>query len=118
MGTRVFRSQPADIDSFSLAEWGDDLGRDASGRERKLDFVLQVVIPAESLFFGSVGVHDGFVLDTFFANAILARLGQEKLDSMISASGSQTSASVYLLKTLSIRSQSWSSCSCRTLFLA
>jgi hypothetical protein len=80
LGTRVFRSQPPDIDCFSLAERGDDLGSDASRREGKLDFVLQVVIPAESLFFGSIGVHDGFVVDAFFANAILARLGQEKLD--------------------------------------
>jgi hypothetical protein len=57
--TGVFRCQPANLDRFSLAERGDDLGRDASSREGKLDFVLQVVVPAESLFFGSVGSLQG-----------------------------------------------------------
>lgn len=80
VGTRVFRSQTPDIDYFSLSERGDEFGRDASRREGKLDFVLQVVIPAECLLFGPIGVHDGFVVDAFFTNAILARLGQEKLD--------------------------------------
>jgi hypothetical protein len=47
-----------------------------------LDFVLQVVIPAESLFFRPIGVDDGFVVDAFFADAVLAQLGHGVLDSM------------------------------------
>jgi hypothetical protein len=80
----IFRRQGADFDRFPLAERRDHLGRDTSGREGKLDFVLQVVIPAESLFFRSIGIDDGFVVDSFFANPVLARLGQEVLDSMAS----------------------------------
>ena len=63
-----------------FAERGDDLGRDAPSRERKLDFVLQVVVPAESLFFGSVGVDDDFIVDSFFADTILAQFGHVVLD--------------------------------------
>ena len=80
LGTGIFRGEPADLDGFSLAERGDDLGRDASSREGKLDFVLQVVVPAESLFFGSVGVDDDFIVDSFFADTILARFGHVVLD--------------------------------------
>ena len=82
VGTGIFRRQAADFDRFSLAEWRDYLGPDAPGREGKLEVVLQVAIPAQSLFFRPVGVDDGLVVDAFFANAILARLGQEGLDSM------------------------------------
>jgi hypothetical protein len=81
VGTGIFRRQAGDFDRFSLAERRDHLGYDTPSREGKLDFVLQVVIPATSLFFGSIGVDDDFVVDAFFADAVPARLGRGVLDS-------------------------------------
>jgi hypothetical protein len=52
VGTGIFRGQAADFDGFSLAERRHGLGRDASRRERKLDFILQVVVPAQNLSSG------------------------------------------------------------------
>src|SRR6201981_2434262 len=48
VGTGIFRCQAADLDPSPLAEGRDYFGGHAPSRERKLDFVLQVVVPAES----------------------------------------------------------------------
>jgi hypothetical protein len=76
------------------------------------------------------------IVDSFFAAAVLAALGHvvpirrlvklsihrlgpcSHTSSIRARSPAQASASVYLLKTASMRSHSWSNCSCRTLFLA
>ena len=59
------------------------LDDDAPSRERKLDFVLQVVVPAECLFLGPVGIDDDFIVDSFFADTILAQFGHVVLDSSL-----------------------------------
>ena len=48
VGTGIFWCQAADLDRFPLAEWRDYFGGHAPSRERKLDFVLQVVVPARA----------------------------------------------------------------------
>lgn len=58
-----------------LRSGGDCFDGDAPGREGKLNFVFQVVIPAEGLFFWPIGVHDGLVVDAFFADAVFAQFG-------------------------------------------
>jgi hypothetical protein len=60
VGTGIFRCQAADLDRFPLAERRDYFGSHAPSRERKLDFVLQVVVPAESLFFWPIRIDDNF----------------------------------------------------------
>src|SRR5215467_3222520 len=94
VGTRIFRHQPENFGRFSLAEWRHHPGRDAAGRERELDVALQIVVPAESLFFGSVGINNDFVVDSFFTNAALAQLGHGVLDSMIHQSAGPSSSSM------------------------
>ena len=84
VGTGIFRCEAADFDRFSLAERRDYFGGDATGCEGKPDLVLQIVIPAERLLFGPVGINNDFVVNSFFANAVLVRLGQEVLDSKVS----------------------------------
>ena len=79
--TGIFRCQAADVDRFPLAERRDYFGGHAPSRERKLDFVLQVVVPAESLFFWPIRIDDNFIVDSFFADAVLAQLGHVVLDS-------------------------------------
>src|SRR6516162_9823896 len=70
VGTGIFWCQPEDFSCFSFAEWRNWFGRDASGREGKLDLFLQVVVPAKSLLFRSIGVNDDFVMDSFFTNTV------------------------------------------------
>jgi hypothetical protein len=48
------------------AEQRNHLGRTPPGRKGKLDFVLRVVAPAESLFFRAIDIDDGFVPDPLF----------------------------------------------------
>jgi hypothetical protein len=64
-----------------LAERRDYFGGHAPSRERKLDFVLQVVVPAESLFFWPIRIDDNLIVNSFFADAVLAQLGHVVLDS-------------------------------------
>jgi hypothetical protein len=79
--TGVFRCQAADLDRFPLAERRDYFGGHAPSRERKPDLALQVVVPAESLFFWPIRVDDDFIVDSFFAEAALAQLGHVVLNS-------------------------------------
>jgi len=60
----------SDFDDLSLSEWRDDLGSEALGLEGEPHFVFQVVIPAQSLLFRSVSVHDGFVVDSVFPDRV------------------------------------------------
>src|SRR5262249_31610973 len=71
VGTGMFRRQAEDFERLFFAEWRAYFGSNAPGREGKLDWVLQVVVPAESLFFRSIGVNDDFVMDSFLAHAVL-----------------------------------------------
>src|SRR5215467_1798999 len=112
VSTGIFRRQAEDLDRISFAEWRDYFGSNSPGGEGKLDLVLQVVVPAESLFFRSIGVDDDFVMDSFLAHAVLSQLGHGySIRGLTRTSMAQASASVYLRKTPSMRSQSWSSCS-------
>ena len=83
VGTGILGRQAADFDRFSFTERGDHLGRHAPYREGERDFVLQVVIPAQGLLFGPISVDDGFVVDSFFANAVFSRLGHSEFDAMM-----------------------------------
>lgn len=66
VGTRILRREVSDVGRFSFAKRSHYFGSYAPSRERKPDFVLQVVISAESLLFWSIrvddDVHCGFVL--------------------------------------------------------
>ncbi len=74
-GARIFGRQAEGFDGFSLAERRHHLGCNAASRERETDFVVQVVIPAESLLFRPIGVDDDFIVDSFLAEAVSLGLG-------------------------------------------
>jgi hypothetical protein len=69
--TQKQKPRAVDFDSFTFAERRHHLGRDAAGGEGEPDFVLEVVIPAQSFLFRTIGVDDDFVVDSFLANAVL-----------------------------------------------
>ena len=66
----VVRRHAYNLDGFTFPERRDDLGSPARCLERETDFVFQVVMPPHHLLFRSVGVHDGFVVNTVFPDRV------------------------------------------------
>src|SRR5437870_29693 len=69
-GAGFFGSHTSDFDLFSFEEGRNRLDGDTLGLERESDFVLQVVIPAHGLLLRSIGIHDGFVLDSGLSHGV------------------------------------------------
>src|SRR6266571_1442497 len=59
-------SHSHDLDFLSRFQWRNRAANDAAGRKRKLQGVVEIVIPAHRLLFRTVGVHDNFHVDTLF----------------------------------------------------
>src|SRR6266581_4675671 len=59
-------SHSHDLDFLSRFQWRNRAANEAAGRKRKLQGVVEIVIPAHHLLFRTVGVHNNFHVDTLF----------------------------------------------------
>src|SRR6266568_5194095 len=59
-------SHSHDLDFLSRFQWRNRAANEAAGRKRKLQGVVEIVIPDHHLLFRTVGVHNNFHVDTLF----------------------------------------------------
>src|SRR5947209_16521439 len=58
---------PHHVDLITDAQWRGRTPGDAGGQEGELQMLLQVVIPADRLLLGPIGINDDLHMDTLFA---------------------------------------------------
>src|SRR6185312_11635655 len=92
----LLRGLALDTHLLSPAQRRDGPGTDAAGQKGAVQFILQVIVPAQRLFFGGVGVHQYLVLDALFPAFVQLGFGHKRVAGQLTDRRSERRAGMAL----------------------